>query len=303
MRIASNKLSDLFLYYQNELHDLYDNDELYAVFEIVCEAYLNYTKQDVKNHFNENINQSDLLKIYDACKELKKDIPVQYVVKQAYFYDSFFYVNPATLIPRPETEELVQLVISSFKFQVSSFKHETRNPKSTILDIGTGSGCIPITLKKQLPHSAVSAIDISEDALAVANKNKTKHQVDIEFIKQDILNTQSIHQKLQQQFDIIVSNPPYVLISEKETMENKVLLNEPHLALFVNDNDPILFYKHIINFCSNHLKPNGLLYFELNPLHAETVNNYAIASKLFTFTEIIKDMSGKKRFFKAKRII
>lgn len=317
MKIASNKLCDLYRYYQNELHHLYSAEELYAQFELVCEAHLNYSKQEVKNHFQENVNQSELLKIYDACKELKKGIPIQYILKQTYFYDSFFYVTPAVLIPRPETEELVHLIIKDYRLQITDSEleiadslnkndanqSEIYNLKSEIffLDIGTGSGCIPITLKKHIPHSIVSAIDISVDALDVARKNAINHQVEIQFIQQDVLNTISLNHNIQQLFDIIVSNPPYVLDSEKASMESHVLLHEPHLALFVEDTDPIIFYKRIIDFCQNNLKPKGFLYFELNPLHAKTVYNYAIESKLFTFTEILTDISGKQRFFKAQR--
>lgn len=292
MKIATNKLSDLYRFYETELTHIYDKDELYALFELVCERFLNFNKQEVKIHFNENINQSDVLKIYDACLALKKEIPVQYVLKQAFFYDSFFEVSAAVLIPRPETEELVDLIIENLKLQIE-------NLQFTILDIGTGSGCIPITLKKQLPYSTLVAIDISAEALELAKKNAKKHLVEIDFIKQNILY-QTINSNLM--FDVIVSNPPYINLSEAKTMSNIVLNNEPHIALFVEDEDTTIFYKKIIDCCTTHLKPHGFLYFELNPQFAESVNNYAIASKLFTFTQLINDMSGKQRFFKAQRV-
>lgn len=292
MKIATNKLCDLYRFYETELSQLYAKDELCAIFELVCETYLNYTKQDVKLRFNENVNQSDVLKIYDTCLELKKEIPVQYVLKQAFFYDSFFEVSPAVLIPRPETEELVDLIINNLKFKIDNLRFK-------ILDIGTGTGCIPITLKKQLPYSTLVAMDVSEEALFVAKKNAEKHKVEIDFIKHDILNSIINTSFL---FDIIVSNPPYINHSEAATMTNTVLKNEPHIALFVKGDDTIIFYKRIIDCCAKHLNSLGYLYFELNPLFAEAVNNYAIESKLFTFTQLINDMSGKKRFFKAQRV-
>ncbi len=294
MKIASNKLIDLYRYYQNELAELYSNEELLAVFEMVCEAYLTYTKQDVKNKFEENVNQSDLLKIYDACKDLKKEIPIHYILKQAYFFDSFFSVTPAVLIPRPETEELVDIIIKTNK---------SKNEKDTltILDIGTGSGCIPITLKKHLYNANVIAIDISNEALNVAKLNAEKLHQPILFVKQDILNTNTLAKDLNVEFDCIVSNPPYVLESEAKDMDNKVLDHEPHLALFVSNNDPIIFYKHIIDFCKTHLKTNGSLFFELNPLHDKDVKEYAIKSGIFKTTELLLDMSGKTRFLKAEK--
>ena len=302
MKIASNKLIDLFRYYETELSVLYDKTEIVALFELVCESYLRLTKQGVKQQWEENVNQSDVLKIYDACKELKKEIPIQYILKQAFFYDSFFYVNPSVLIPRPETEELVDLVISDYNQKKELVvQSPTLHPPVSILDIGTGSGCIPITLKKNMIQASISALDISAEALQVAKKNAHSHQVEIIFLQQNILNIE--HSTFPQtMFDVIISNPPYVLKSEALQMTQQVVGHEPHLALFVKDNAPIVFYKHIIDFCEKQLKSKGTLYFELNPLYAEAVNNYAVESKLFIFSAILTDMSGKQRFLKAQRL-
>lgn len=302
MKIASNKLIDLFRYYETELQALYSKAEIVVLFELVCESYLSITKQSLKQQWEENVNQSDVLKIYDACKALQKEIPIQYILKQAFFYDSFFYVNSSVLIPRPETEELVELVITDYNQKKGlGVQSPITNHLLSILDIGTGSGCIPITLKKNIPKAIVSAIDISEEALLVATKNAHTQQVDILFIQQNILNIDdSVFPHAA--FDIIVSNPPYVLKSEALQMTKQVLQHEPHVALFVDDSDPIIFYKHIIDFCKNYLKPTGTLYFELNPLYAEAVNNYAIDSKLFIFSSLLTDMSGKQRFLKAQRL-
>ncbi|MDF2453365.1 MAG: prmC, partial [Bacteroidota bacterium] len=237
MKIATNKLSDLYEFYKTELLSVYDEEELYAIFELVCEHYLGYSKTDTRSNFHGNLNQSDVLKIYDTAKALKTGAPVQYILGEAHFYDLKFNVNSSTLIPRPETEELVDLIIKQFK---------TQNSLSTILDIGTGSGCIPVTFKKHLPQAKVTAIDISEKALEVAQSNALKNNVEVEFIKLDILSQSIPHNS---SFNIIISNPPYVLNSEAKQMEARVLEHEPHVALFVEDNDPIIFYKRIIELC------------------------------------------------------
>ncbi len=291
MRIASNKLSELYAFYKNELSSIYDEGELYSVFELVCEKYLGFSKTDVRLKFDEKINQSNLINIYNTGVELKKGIPVQYILGEADFYNLKFNVNSSTLIPRPETEELVDLVIKQHKTSNSSL--------ITILDIGTGSGCIPITLKRNLLQATVTAIDISDEALAVAKSNAIKNKVDVDFFKLDVLS--SSFSIFHFPFNIIISNPPYVLNSEAKQMDARVLEYEPHLALFVEDNDPIIFYKRIIGLCETHLKSNGYLYFELNPLYAEEVKNYANAGNLFIFTELINDMSGKQRFLKAQK--
>lgn len=290
MKIATNKLSDLYEFYKAELLSIYDEEELYAIFELVCEHYLGYSKTDTRANFNGNLNQSDVLKIYDTAKALKTGSPIQYILGEAHFYNLKFNVNSSTLIPRPETEELVDLIIKQLKTQNSTF--------TTILDIGTGSGCIPVTLKKHLPIAKVTAIDISEKALEIAQSNAIKNKVEIEFIKCDILSQFITHHS---KFNTIVSNPPYVLNSEAKQMEIRVLEHEPHVALFVEDEDPIIFYKRIIDLCNEHLDAKGYLFFELNPIYANAVKNYADDSKIFNFTEILNDMSGKQRFLKAQK--
>ena len=294
MKIASNKLSDLYEFYKTELVSIYDTNELYAIFELVCEHYLGYSKTDTRLKFQENLNQSDVLKIYDTAKALKTGMPIQYIFGEADFYNLKFKVNNSTLIPRPETEELVDLIIKRFK-------QETRNnQKLNILDIGTGSGCIPIALKKNIPNSKVTGIDISKEALEVAKSNTVKNNVDVEFIKLDILSPFDLS-LITHHLSLIVSNPPYVLNSEAKQMDARVLEHEPHLALFVKDTDPIIFYKRIIDLCTKHLEEKGHLFFELNPMYANDVKKYANDSKIFNFTEIVKDMSGKERFLKAQK--
>ena len=289
MKINSNKLDDLFKYYSLQLVGIYDKEELNAIFELVCEYYLGFNKLNVKSKLNANINQSELINIYNTCNELKTGKPIQYILKEAYFYNLKFYVDSSTLIPRPETEELVYLIKETLTNESQGLN---------VVDIGTGSGCIPIILKKQFDNSRFCGIDISDKALEIASSNAVLNNVDVEFFNCDILNTTHI---LNLKFDCIISNPPYVLYSEAINMDRRVLNFEPSLALFVEENDPIIFYKKIIDLCLNSLSENGFLFFELNPLFANDVMNYADSANLFKTIEVIKDMSGKQRFFKAQK--
>ncbi len=282
MQISDNTLNAIHSYYQNQLIDVYEFNEIKSIFITICEHFLKKNRKDFQHNFNLKINQSELIAIYNLVPELKKNTPIQYLLNNAEFYSLNFYVNKHVLIPRPETEELVDIIIK-----------ENRLSK-TILDIGTGSGCIILALKKNLNQSTCFAIDISSDALSVAKLNAKKLNLEVEFSNVNILTTSS----LGKVYDVIVSNPPYIKLTEKESIQENVLNNEPHVALFVNENDEIIFYKKIINFCEINLVSKGLLYFELNPLTANEVLNYAIESKLFNTTALIKDMSGKLRFFK-----
>ena len=289
MRLPSNSLKDLISFYHSELQFNYDYSEIEAIINLVLEHYLGFSKTDVLKKKNENINQSDLLKLYFCCKDLKKNIPVQYILQEAWFYNLKFYVNKHVLIPRPETEELVDHILK-----------ENKNAK-TYLDVGTGSGCIPVTIKKNNLLNSVYACDISTDALAVAKKNATLNKTEIIFFLADALNTEQLLQKTETNFDVIISNPPYIKYSEKELMTPSVLDNEPHLALFVEGDDTIIFYKKIIDLCKYKLNNNGKLYFEVNPLTADNVKEYSLKSKLFKKVELLKDLSGKVRFLSAEK--
>ena len=217
----------------------------------------------------------------DYLKRLLKYEPVQYILGYAEFYGLKFKVSPAVLIPRPETEELVELVISAIS-----------NPKSKILDIGTGSGCIPIALKKNIPDADVTSIDISEDALHIAKENATTNDVEVSFINKDILRNIPDHR-----FDIIVSNPPYIGYDEKEKMNDNVLIYEPHLALF--SDDPLLFYRRIAEITPKILNPKGKIYLEVSEYRAKEVadifNKVGEDNNLSATVQIKKDMSGKDR--------
>jgi release factor glutamine methyltransferase len=286
MRVAGNKIRHLLDFYHSELKTIYPSEEIDALFLLAAEHYLGFSRNEILSKKEENLNQSDLIKLYDCCKELSKHRPIQYILGEAYFYGSIFVVNEFVLIPRPETEELVDLILKENKSILS------------LLDIGTGSGCIPISIKKHSPEAKVFGCDISEGALQVAQKNAKKHQVDIDFFKADALDPSSIKKQTDKPFEVIVSNPPYINIREKDQMEKNVLEHEPHLALFVDDSDDTIFYKKIIDFCKEGLLSGGKLYFELNPLTSGIVKEYALQSKQFLTCELIKDLSGKMRFFR-----
>jgi release factor glutamine methyltransferase len=216
-------------------------------------------------------------------EQLNKEIPVQYILGTTHFYGLELEVNPNVLIPRPETEELVDWIVQKSKIK-------NQESKIIILDIGTGSGCIAISLAKNLPNAEVFALDVSDKALATAQKNAELNQVEIQFIHQSILETED----LGQQFDLIVSNPPYVRHLEKQEIKKNVLDNEPHLALFVEDNDALIFYRKIAQLAKKNLCPNGQLYFEINQyLGQETLD--LLQEMGFKDTTLRKDIYGNDR--------
>ena len=208
--------------------------------------------------------------------------PIQYILGETEFYGLPFKVTPATLIPRPETEELVDWIIANCN----------KNPK-TLLDIGTGSGCIAIALAKNLPAVKVSAMDISEEALKVASENAIYNKVTVNFSKKDILGTSTLPQK----YDVIISNPPYVRNSEKEMMQKNVLDFEPASALFVEDDNPLLFYSKIAKLAKNYLNPNGFLFFEINEYLSKEVIQL-LERESFSEIELKQDFFGKDRMIK-----
>lgn len=235
-------------------------------------------------------NYRSLLKILE---ELKTGKPLQYVIGETEFYGLNFKVNPSVLIPRPETEELVEWILSDVRNSKTSIKG------LKIIDIGTGSGCIPISLKKNLPEAQLFALDISPEALDVSKQNAALNQTRVNFFQSDIFNNILNEQLKGQKFGIIISNPPYVTDSEKQQMLPNVLQNEPHLALFVPDNDPLIFYKAIADFAIKHSDTNGSLYLEINEnLGEETVQ--LLKQMGFKNIELRKDLSGKDRMIRSQ---
>ncbi len=283
MKVASNLLADVLAYSKTALNHLYEDAEIEAQFFLIAESILKQSTKQLRSNLQQRINQSDLIELYNAIKETSTGKPLQYVIKKAWFYNLEFNVNEHVLIPRPETEELVDIVLK-----------ENKNIKS-LIDIGTGSGCIPISIKHNQSAATIFAIDIIKDALEVATKNAKHNNTEINFIEADILSGKGL-ERLEQQYDVIISNPPYIKISEKKSIHKNVLDFEPHLALFVEGDDEIIFYKKIIDFSLFKLSKNGKLYFELNPLTANEVKFYALSLNFFKNVSIKKDMSGKERF-------
>ncbi|TFF35685.1 peptide chain release factor N(5)-glutamine methyltransferase [Mucilaginibacter psychrotolerans] len=243
-----------------------------------------FPEDDVPSEALENIGS--------ILAELKTGKPVQYILGSTEFYGLTFLVNPAVLIPRPETEELVEWTLETVgSLQLAAGIEET---PLRILDIGTGSGCIAISLKKNLPDAALTALDISADALQTAKQNAVINEVDVEFIQTDILN----QSPLTTHYSLIISNPPYVTLQDKTLMHANVTDFEPHTALFVPEDNPLLFYDAIADFARNNLLPGGLLFFEINEAFGqETVE--LLANKGFINIELRKDMSGRDRMIKA----
>lgn len=236
-----------------ELTPIYDAGEAESFFYLILEEKNQLKQIDLALHPDLIFSADEIMVWNSLLESLKKEIPIQYILGKTNFYGLDFELNENVLIPRPETEELVEWILESQKSKVKSQK-----PK--ILDIGTGSGCIAISLAKNLSDASVFAIDVSEKALATAKKNAAINEVNVTFIEKNILETED----LEQQFDIIVSNPPYVRNLEKEEIKKNVLEHEPHLALFVEDNDALIFYRKIAALAQKNLSPNGQLYFEIN---------------------------------------
>ena len=236
-----------------ELTPIYGMEEADSFFYLILDAKHQLKRVDLALQPDLVFSKTELEAWNLILDQLKKEIPIQYLLGTTHFYGLEFEVNPNVLIPRPETEELVDWIV-----QKSRIKNQ--ESKIKILDIGTGSGCIAISLAKNLPNAEVFALDVSEKALTTAQKNAEFNQVQIQFIHQSILETED----LGQQFDLIVSNPPYVRNLEKQEIKKNVLDNEPHLALFVADNDALIFYRKIAQLAQKNLSPNGQLYFEIN---------------------------------------
>ena len=271
-----------------ELKNVYETDESRNIIELVIEHITNMSRaEQVKNKIP-YLTCTQLEDLDAITERLKKNEPVQYVLGEAWFAGMKFKVNKNVLIPRPETEELVDWIVK--KSQKSKVKSQN------IIDIGTGSGCIPITLKKKLPESDVSAIDVCSEALFTATENAMELNAEVNFLLVDFLDEEKWKELAQ--YDIIVSNPPYVKQSEINIMHERVKEFEPHLALFVPDNDPILFYKKLSDFSMKHLNAGGKLFVEINEALGEAVSNL-FRSAGFLNVDLKKDMQGKDRMVMA----
>lgn len=270
-----------------ELTPIYDAGEAESFFYLILEEKKQLKRIDLALHPDLVFSEEEIGVWNAILEQLQQEIPIQYLLGKTSFFGLDFEVNAAVLIPRPETEELVEWILESQKSKPES-------QKVKILDIGTGSGCIAISLAKNLPDATVFALDVSEEALATAKKNAENNSVNVTFIHQNILETED----LLQQFDIIVSNPPYVRNLEKEEIKKNVLENEPHLALFVADNDALVFYKKIAQLAQKNLLSNGQLYFEINQyLGKEMVD--LLEKMNFKTIDLRKDIYGNDRMTKA----
>ena len=276
-------------YFNKTLKKLYPTSEIDTFLFLLLEEYLNFKRIDIVLKSNFEISPEDLILLRSSTKLLEQEIPIQYILGKTEFYGFPFILNEHVLIPRPETEELITSILENV-LKTKSFHTNANEKQLKILDIGTGSGCIPISLKKSLPFAEITAIDVSNEALIIAKKNAVLNKVDINLTQQDILNITSLNQL----YDVIVSNPPYVRESEKKEIKNNVLKNEPHLALFVEDNNPLIFYSKIAELAKNHLTKNGTLFFEINQyLGKETVE--LIKLKEFNKIQLKKDIFGHDR--------
>ena len=305
-------MKDITTHIQKTLNTLYPPEEINCfsrlIFSHVCG--LSYNQQILCK--DKQICEKEKEEIFAIVKRLKEMEPLQYILGETEFYSLPIKVNPSVLIPRPETEELVDIIIKETLHTptaintvspelLSDNMPQTSHPHYRILDIGTGSGCIAIALAKHIPGAKVTAIDISDEALKTAKENAKLNNTNIRFIKADILNYPAAMELITDNFNIIVSNPPYITNKEKNFMNENVLNYEPHSALFVPDGNPLLFYNAIADYASKKLLPDGMLYFEINANYYKETNEM-LRKKGFDETKIFRDLSGKNRFISAGNI-
>ena len=276
-------ISDIKNIFQEELATLYNSSEITELFSIFIEKSTGFNKIQQRQFAQDHLSETQLSDLNIALSELKTGKPFQQILGETEFYGFQFFVDENVLIPRPETEELLEIAIHEIqnsKFKVQGLK---------ILDIGTGSGIIPIVLKKKFPNADISAIDFSEKALEMAKKNAEFHQVEINFLHQDYLN-----ENLTEMYDVIISNPPYIGIEEAVEIEDSVKCFEPQMALFSPTSNALIFYEKIAKDCENHLSENGMVFLEINQkLGIETKNLFV---GVLSEVELVKDLSGNERF-------
>ncbi|RZK42336.1 MAG: peptide chain release factor N(5)-glutamine methyltransferase [Pedobacter sp.] len=278
------KIKDIAQKFADDLVALYDGSEAKTIFMIAIDHFLKIDRGAYSLKKENALSSEQVSVLEKVLEDLKTGRPIQYIIGETFFYGLPFKVNKHVLIPRPETEELVEWVLETV------FGKTDLN----VLDIGTGSGCIPITLKKYLLDSKVSGIDISTDALAVAKDNAILNKTEVTLLEDDVLNSKIIPDC---PYHIIISNPPYITVKEMNQMHSNVLENEPHIALFVSDEKPLLFYEAIAAFALKNLHPNGFLFFEINEhLGKETVQ--MLVDKGFKNIILRKDIPGKDRMIR-----
>lgn len=281
-------MTETIAFIKESLKDTYPIPEVNSLVRLIMERVCNTPPHHFLFCQDKQIPEAEKERIREIVRRLKQQEPIQYILGTADFYSLSFEVNPSVLIPRPETEELVERIIL-----------DNQDRRIRILDVGTGSGCIAITLRKHLKEANVMATDISPEALATARRNAKRNNVSIPLFQTDILQTEQAAADIPYRFDIIVSNPPYVREAERKDMERNVLEHEPSLALFVPDDDPLLYYRHIADFGRQKLEKDGLLYFEINAACGDMTVGM-LEEKAYKNIELIKDLSGKDRIVKAR---
>ena len=272
-----NKLGNIIPKFLSEINN-FSRREVTSLAYLSIEKILGYSKSDCIIHSNHELTNDNIISFENIINDIKQNIPIQYILGEAHFYDLKFKVNSSTLIPRGETEELVQYILL----------HDF----ISVLEIGTGSGCIAVSIAKN-SNANITAIDNSLEALEIARSNAILNSVEINFMLSDVFNFSDT-----KKYDLIVSNPPYVLESEKKLMHKNVLDYEPHNALFVSDNDPLIYYKEIAKIATNNLNKNGLLFFEINEKYSKQIIEL-LSNLNFVDIELKKDINGRDRIIKS----
>lgn len=272
-----NKLVNIIPKFLSEINN-FSRREVESFAYLSIEKILGYSKSDCIIHSNQELSNNNIISLENIINDIKQNIPIQYILGEAHFYDLKFKVNSSTLIPRGETEELVKYILL----------HDF----ISVLEIGTGSGCIAVSIAKN-SNAKITAIDNSIGALEIAKSNAVLNSVEINFQLRDVFNFSDI-----KKYDLIVSNPPYVLESEKKLMDKNVLDYEPHNALFVSDNDPLAYYKEIAKIATNNLNKNGLLFFEINEKYSNQIIEL-LSNLNFVDIELKKDINGRDRIIKS----
>lgn len=285
LRFRSNRVRDIVALFHEELDDQYDAAEVGVFVEMLCEAILGWDKVRLMTSREETIDQSDLLRFHWALEDLKRHRPIQHITGYTDFCGCRIAVNPDVLVPRPETEEIVNWILHTFHLPLSTFH---------LLDLCTGSGCIAIALKKAFPTADVTAVDISPTALEMAQQNAKNNGAEVCFVEADVLDGMN---GVDGSYGLIVSNPPYVMEKERAQMQANVLDHDPALALFVPDDDPLRFYKAIANIAKEHLAEDGMLVVEINEALADETCDVIRAVGLEP--TIHTDFRGKSRWVSA----
>jgi release factor glutamine methyltransferase len=289
MFVQSNTVRAAQSYVKTKLDESFSESEIRKIFKLTICKRLGWSDTEFILNQESRLSESDLLFIRSTINRILDGEPFQYILGETDFFGLTFFCSPAVLIPRPETEELVQEILNSIDHSTSL----------NIADLCTGSGCIGISLAKNLPQGSILLSDVSKEALELARKSADLNQVNVEFQIQDILKEGSFEEFQQNSFDVFVSNPPYIPLKDKAHMKAHVLEHEPHLALFVENENPLIFYQRIAENARQKLNPNGWLFFEINPDYSKEISNL-LTDLGFVNIELMKDLQGRYRMLKAQ---